>query len=77
MEYINNLGNSKSLNSLSSVNNNKNTKNDQIIKIILEENQILKKTVAQKLPNEATFLSLLDLLEMQRGKIDNLEQGII
>ena len=57
--------------------NNLNYKNDQIIKIIFEENQILKKTISQKFPNEETLTALLDLLELQRSKIDNLEQGIV
>jgi len=55
---------------------NDSNKNDQIIKIILEENQILRKTISQKFPNEVILSSLLNLLEIQRNKIDNLEQGI-
>ncbi len=78
MDFNNNRSISKTpISLISNNNNNYNNKSDQIIKIILEENQILKKTIAQKYPNEATFSSLLDLLEIQRSKIDNLEQGII
>lgn len=76
MDFNSNRGSSKTPISLGS-NDNYNNKSDQIIKIILEENQILKKTIAQKFPNEATLASLLELLEIQRSKIDNLEQGIV
>lgn len=77
MEYTKNRSNSKTPNSLFTINDYNHNKNDQIIKIILEENQILKKTITQKFPNEANLSSLLDLLEIQRSKINNMEQGII
>jgi len=71
MDYSNNSINRSN----SSLSNNQNKNNDHIIKLILEENQILKKTISQKFLNETTLLSLLDLLEIQRNKIDSLEQG--
>lgn len=69
------FSNDKIIRTPSYTSNNSN-KNDQIIKIILEENQILRKTISQKFPNEVILSSLLDLLDIQRNKIDNLEQGI-
>ena len=54
--------------------NEKNNK-DHIIKLILKENEILKTTIKEKFPNEFTLNSLLNLLDIQRNKIDNLEQG--
>jgi hypothetical protein len=72
MDYSNNSIN-RSNSSISTSQN----KNDQIIKLILEENKILKKTISQKFPNEAILLSLLDLLEIQRNRLDNLEEGIL
>jgi hypothetical protein len=74
---LNCISSSNHNNNNDSNNNNSNYKNDQIVKIILEENQILKKTISQKFPNEETLTSLLDLLEIQRSKIDNIEQGIV
>lgn len=57
--------------------NNKdiNQHNDEIIKLILEENKILKKTITQKYTDEKSLLSLVNIMEIQRDKINRLEEG--
>ena len=49
--------------------------NDRIIKIILEENKIMKKIINQKFVEEANLIALLDLMIIQRDNIENLESG--
>ena len=63
------------MNSSTSSKQNSEIFNDKIINIILEENKTMRKIINQKFVEEGNLISVLDLMEIQRSKIDSLESG--
>ena len=56
--------------------NNSNTNNNDILqKILIKENETLKRVSKNKIEANETFGSLMSVLEMQRERIAILEEG--
>ena len=49
--------------------------NDYIYRMILKENELLKKTLKEKRISNETTDSLMSILDLQREKITSLEEG--
>jgi hypothetical protein len=52
------------------------TSNNNLMKILQKENEMLKKLTREKHPENETLVGLLLVLEMQRERINFLEEGI-
>lgn len=53
------------------------SENFDILKLLNKENEILKKFKNEKMNENETMNSLLSILQMQRERINFLEEGII
>ena len=53
-----------------------NSKNEHLIKFLVKENHNLKKLMKDKIASNETLSALLTVLELQRKRIDNIEEGI-
>jgi hypothetical protein len=55
--------------------NNKTDKNEHMLKMLMKENDNLKKVMRDKISGNEMFSSLLTILELQRDRINLLERG--
>lgn len=55
--------------------NNSAFQNDKVFQLLQKENEALRKVVKEKIVNNDTLNTLMDLLEIQRDRINFLEEG--